>query len=79
MSTLSCRNQDIQKLYEEFDQEGEILLIILGVAAPNLGKEKSEDGIKTFLEENGYTYPVLMDTDAESSRPMEFLPFNHFL
>ena len=62
-----CRAEmpDIQKLYEEFDQEGEDALIILGVAAPNLGKEKSEDGIKTFLEENGYTYPVLMDTEAE--------------
>ena len=46
-----CRAEmpDIQKLYEEFDQEGEDALIILGVAAPNLGKEKSEDGIKTFL------------------------------
>ena len=62
-----CRAEmpDIQKLYEEFDQEGEDALIILGVAAPNLGKEKSEDGTKTFLEENGYTYPVLMDTEAE--------------
>lgn len=62
-----CRAEmpDIQKLYEEFDQEGEDALIILGVAAPNLGKEKSEDGIKAFLEENGYTYPVLMDINAE--------------
>ena len=62
-----CRAEmpDIQKLYEEFDQEGEDALVILGVAAPNLGTEKSEDGIKTFLEENGYTYPVLMDTEAE--------------
>lgn len=62
-----CRAEmpDIQKLYEEFDQEGEDALVILGVAAPNLGKEKSEDGIKTFLEENGYTYAVLMDTEAE--------------
>lgn len=61
-----CRAEmpDIQKLYEEFDQEGEDALVILGVAAPNPGKEKSEDGIKTFLEENGYTYPVLMDTEA---------------
>lgn len=62
-----CRAEmpDIQKLYEEYDQEGEDALIILGVAAPNLGKEKSEDGIKNFLEENGYTYPVLMDINAE--------------
>ena len=60
-----CRAEmpDIQKLYEEFQQED---VVILGVAAPNLGKEQSEEGIRTFLEENGYTYPVLMDTEAEA-------------
>ena len=60
-----CRAEmpDIQKLYEEFQQED---VVILGVAAPNLGREKSEEGIKGFLEENGYTYPVLMDTEAEA-------------
>lgn len=60
-----CRAEmpDIQKLYEEFQQED---VVILGVAAPNLGREKSEEGIKGFLEENGYTYPVVMDTDAEA-------------
>ena len=59
-----CRAEmpDIQKLYEEFQQED---VVILGVAAPNLGREKSEEGIKGFLEENGYTYPVVMDTEAE--------------
>lgn len=62
-----CRAEmpDIQKLYEEFQQEEEDI-VILGVAAPNLGREKSEEGIKGFLEENGYTYPVLMDTEAEA-------------
>lgn len=62
-----CRAEmpDIQKLYEEFQQEEEDI-VILGVAAPNLGREKSEEGIKGFLEENGYTYPVVMDTDAEA-------------
>ena len=60
-----CRAEmpDIQKLYEEFQQED---VVILGVAAPNLGREKSEEGIKGFLEENGYTYPVVMDTEAEA-------------
>ncbi len=62
-----CRAEmpDIQKLYEEFQQEEEDI-VILGVAAPNLGREKSEEGIKGFLEENGYTYPVVMDTEAEA-------------
>lgn len=62
-----CRAEmpDIQKLYESAETEGEDALVVLGVAAPNLGNEKSEEEIKAFLEENGYTYPVLMDTTGE--------------
>ena len=56
---------DIQKLYESAETEGENALVVLGVAAPNMGNEKSEEEIKAFLEENGYTYPVLMDTTGE--------------
>lgn len=62
-SPCKAEMPDIQKLYEEFQQED---VVILGVAAPNLGREKSEEGIKGFLEENGYTYPVVMDTGAEA-------------
>ena len=62
-----CRAEmpDIQKIYETYSTEGDDALIVLGVAAPDYGGEKDEEGIKSFLEENGYTYPVLMDTDAE--------------
>ena len=62
-----CRAEmpDIQKVYETYDAEGDDALIVLGVAAPGYGNEKDEEGIKEFLSENGYTYPVLMDTDAE--------------
>ncbi|MCM1181930.1 MAG: redoxin domain-containing protein [Roseburia sp.] len=62
-----CRAEmpDIQKLYESYSQEGEDALIVLGVAAPLMGQEKSEEEIAAFLEENGYTYPVLMDTEWE--------------
>lgn len=58
-----CRAEmpDIQKLYEETSAEGKEELVILGIAAPDYGKETSEDGIRQFLDENGYTYPVLMD------------------
>ncbi len=55
---------DIQKLYEESAAEGDEALIVLGVAGPNMGNEKSREGIAAFLEENGYTYPVLMDMDG---------------
>ena len=30
-----------------------------------MGQEKTEEEIKAFLEENGYTYPVLMDDTGE--------------
>lgn len=62
-----CRAEmpDIQELYETYDQEGDDALVILGVASPGIGGEKTEDGVKEFLEENGYTYPVLMDTTGE--------------
>ena len=62
-----CRAElpDIQKLYETYDSEGDDALVVLGVAAPLMGQEKSEEEIKAFLEENGYTYPVLMDTEWE--------------
>lgn len=62
-----CRAEmpDIQKLYEEYAREGDEALIVLGVAAPGMGQETDEEGIRAFLEENGYTYPVLMDTSGD--------------
>ena len=54
---------DIQQLYEDYGMNEEDL-VVLGVAAPNLGNEGSVDDITKFLNTNGYTYPVLMDTDA---------------
>ena len=56
---------DIQNIYETYDTEGDDGLIVLGIAAPNMGSEGSEEEITQFLEENGYTYPVVMDTTGE--------------
>ena len=54
---------DIQALYEDWDENaGE--LVVLGVAGPNIGQEGSAEDITAFLEENGYTYPVVMDETA---------------
>ncbi|MCC2253333.1 redoxin domain-containing protein [Ruminococcus sp. CLA-AA-H200] len=63
-----CRNEmpDIQKLYEEYASQGEDAeVVILGVAAPGFGQEGSREEIVSFMEENGYTYPVLMDGTGE--------------
>ena len=56
---------EIQKIYEETQQEEDSDLVILGIAAPGFGQEGSQEEIEAFLEENGYTYPVLMDTTGE--------------
>ena len=53
---------DIQKIYEKYEKQGEKSeVVVLSVVAPNTQDEKDIDGIKAFLEENGYTYPVLMN------------------
>lgn len=58
-----CRAEmpEIQKLHEEYQKEEDPEVVILGIAAPGYGREQSEDDVKQFLEDNGYTYPVLMD------------------
>ena len=60
-----CRSEmpDLQSIYEDYGKN-ERDLVVLGVAAPNLGQEGAEADITAFLEENGYTYPTLMNTDA---------------
>lgn len=60
-----CRAEmpDIQELYEEYGENtGDV--IILGVATPNVGDEGSSEEISAFLEENGYTYPTVMDENG---------------
>ena len=61
-----CRAEmpDIQSIYEQ-TQDGWDDVVILGVASPSLGSETSEEGIREFLEKNGYTYPVVMDRTGE--------------
>ena len=63
-----CRNEmpDIQKLYEEYSAQGEDAeVVVLGIAGPGIGQEGSAEEIADFMEENGYTYPVLMDAGGE--------------
>lgn len=55
---------EIQQLYENYSREGDDALIVLGVAWPEVGDEGTAEEIAAFLEDNGYTYPVLMDTEG---------------
>lgn len=60
---------DIQALYEQYGKNtGDV--VVLGVAnpktedAPN-NQDQAEPGIVSYLSENGYSYPVLMDRTGE--------------
>ena len=60
---------DIQALYEEWGlNEGE--LVVLGVANPRTeerpnNSDVTQEEIAAFLEDGGYTYPVVMDLTGE--------------
>lgn len=63
---------DIQKLYEDYgNNEGDV--IILGAANPKTDKnpmnaDVSQEEVVKFLEDNGYTYPTVMDLDGSIFR-----------
>lgn len=54
----------IEEIYSEYNKNNEDV-IILGVAAPNLGREGSKEDVINFLNDNNYTFPVLMDEGGE--------------
>ncbi len=74
---------DIQALYESYGYNEEDV-IVLGVAMPNDENNSSSEGsvayVTEFLDENGWTYPTLMDMDGSlaseywiSSYPTTFM------
>ena len=57
---------EIQELYEEYGENQEDV-VILGVSHPGMGSEGSKEEVAAFMEENGYTYPTLMDEGGQVS------------
>lgn len=57
-----CRAEmpDIQKMYEDYGKNTKDL-IVLGVAGTNVGNETDPKGVSEFLNQNSYSYPVVMD------------------
>lgn len=59
----------IQELYEEYGENTEEV-IFLGIANPKssdypYNQDSDEETLKTFLEDGGYTFPVVFDTTGE--------------
>lgn len=57
-----CRKEmpHIQELYEEYN-ENQDDVVILGVASPKLGREGTEEDIKEYLDDEGFTFPTVFD------------------
>jgi len=72
-----CRAEmpDIEALYEGYENDPDSDVAILGVAFPGLGGEEDVQGVTDFLTENGYTYPVVMDTAGELMQPYYITAF----
>ena len=60
-----CREEMpyIEELYKEYG-ENKNDVIILGVASPEVGKEKNVEGIKEFLKNMNMTFPTVMDNNG---------------
>lgn len=71
-----CRGEmpDIEDIYNEYGKN-EDEVVIIGLASPNLGKEGSEEDIIKFLEENNYTFPVVLDLGGEMAYKYEISAF----
>ena len=71
-----CRGEmpEIQELYEKYNTE-DSEVVVLGIAAPGYGNEKSKEEVAKFMEENGYTYPVLMDEGGRYFRQLGIMSY----
>ncbi len=66
-----CKQEmpDLQELYEQQgENSGDV--VVLGVANPTSEEypnqaDKSQEVVEQFLQDNGYTFPVLMDTTGQ--------------
>lgn len=54
---------DIQELYEEYSEKTDSDIVFLTITFPGLGNEKKISGIEKFMDQQGYTFPVLFDTE----------------
>lgn len=61
-----CRSElpNIEDIYKEYGKDNNNV-IILGVTAPNLGREGSKQDIIDFMNKNSYTFPVMFDNNGD--------------
>ena len=70
-----CKSEmpEIEELYNKYKDSEDV--VILSVAFPQKNGEGNIAYIKSFMKENGYTYPVLFDTTAKLSSSLGISAF----
>ncbi|MGN1188855.1 MAG: cytochrome c biogenesis protein CcdA [Candidatus Ornithospirochaeta sp.] len=60
-----CKSEmpEIEELYNKYKDSEDV--VVLSVAFPLQSGEGNSASIKSFMKENGYTYPVLLDTTGK--------------
>jgi peroxiredoxin len=63
-----------QELHQEWSKEGNIVLLTIAVT-------EDADTIKTFIQQNNYTFPVLLDSNFEVSEKynVQYIPTSIFI
>jgi cytochrome c-type biogenesis protein len=64
----------VEEIYKEYENNTKDV-IILGLTAPNLGREGSKEYIMDFLNKQGYTFPVVFDNTGEITEQYEIEAF----
>lgn len=61
-----CRGElpNIEDIYKEYGKDNNNV-IILGITAPNLGREGSKQDIINFMNKNSYTFLVMFDSNGD--------------
>lgn len=61
-----CRGElpHIEEIYKEYKNNSNDV-IILGVTAPDVGREGSKQDIIDFMNKGGYTFPIMFDNSGE--------------
>ena len=70
-----CKSEmpEIEELYNKYKDSEDV--VILSVAFPQKNGEGNIAYIKSFMKENGYTYPVLFDTTSKLSSSLGISAF----
>ncbi|SFK29254.1 Peroxiredoxin [Halobacillus dabanensis] len=72
-----CREEmpEMQRFHEAYEDEVVIL------AVNGTGSEKSRENVRKFVEEGGYTYPILMDKELELNQMYQIIsiPTTYFI